>query len=103
MELLTYWINLMEPPSRYFMHVLSFFVESDIHREKLQEFSSKTVDGKSEYYRYSVRERRTVIEVLYDFFPNTKILLPLEYLIQLCGGQKPREFSISSDLSVHPN
>ena len=71
----------MEPPSRYFMHVLSFFVESKIHKEKLKEFASKTVDGKSEYYRYSVKEKRTVLEVLYDFYPGVKINLPLEYLI----------------------
>ena len=81
LELFTYWINLMEPPSRYFMHVLSFFVKSDIHKEKLREFASKTVDGKSEYYRYSIKEKRTVIEVLYDFYPNQEITLPIEYLV----------------------
>lgn len=81
-ELFSYWINLMEPPSRYFMYVLSHFVKDEIHKEKLIEFSSNTVDGKSEYYRYSVREKRTVIEVLYDFFPgDTAIVLPLSYLI----------------------
>ena len=67
LELLTYWINLMEPPSRYFMSVLSHFVDDQLHKEKLQEFCSQTVDGKSEYYRYSIREKRTVPEVLYDF------------------------------------
>lgn len=40
-------------------------------------------------------------EVLFDFQPD-KITLPLEYLIQLCGRQKPREFSISSCLASHP-
>jgi len=89
LELFCFWINLMEPPSRYFMQVLSSFVEDDpnaeySHRQKLEEFSSKTVDGKSEYYRYCIRERRTVIETLYDFQP-ARITLPLAYLIQLCG------------------
>lgn len=32
LELFCYWINLMEPPSRYFMQVLSSFVEDDLHR-----------------------------------------------------------------------
>ena len=102
LELFCYWINLMEPPSRYFMQVLSEFVESDLHRKKLIEFSSKTVEGKSEYYRYCVRERRTVIEVLFDF-QQEKVTLPLEYLIQLCARQRPREFSISSAMRVHPS
>ena len=49
------------------MHVLSFFAGDDIHKEKLKEFASKAAEGKSEYYRYAVREKRTVIEVLNDF------------------------------------
>jgi sulfite reductase alpha subunit-like flavoprotein len=84
LELFCFWINLMEPPSRYLMQVLSSFVEDDLHRQKLEEFSSKTVDGKSEYHRYCIRERRTVIETLFDFQP-ARITLPLAYLIQLCG------------------
>lgn len=90
-ELFSYWLNLMEPPSRYFMQVLQHFVTDEMHKEKLAEFASKTVDGKSEYHRYAVRERRTVIEVLNDFFPvseekpEREIKLPLAYLIQLCG------------------
>ena len=95
-ELFSYWLALLEPPSRYFMKVLSHFVDDPMHKAKLQEFSSKTVDGKSEYHRYAVRERRTVPEVLADFYPASKCKLPLAYLIQLCGKQKPREFSISS-------
>ena len=104
LELFTYWLNLMEPPSRYFMEVLSHFVDDELHRDKLREFCSNTVDGKSEYFRYSIREKRTVLEVLSDFFsPGTTFKLPLPYLIQLCGRQKPREFSISSAQRVSPD
>ena len=74
----------MDPPSRYFMQVLSFFTDDDLHKGKLREFSSKSAEGKSEYYRYAVRERRTVLEVLNDF-QREDVKLPLEYLIQLCG------------------
>jgi sulfite reductase alpha subunit-like flavoprotein len=70
----------MEPPSRYFMRVLAEFVEDELHREKLMEFCSKSVDGKSEFYRYAIREKRTVIEILKDFQPKG-ITLPLAYLI----------------------
>lgn len=34
--------------------------------------------------------------------PNSEIKLPLAHLLQLCGKQKPREFSISSAWSEHP-
>ena len=31
-ELFSYWINLMEPASRYFMHVLSHFVKDQAQK-----------------------------------------------------------------------
>jgi len=44
------------------------------------EFSSKTAEGKSEYYRYIVREKRNVAEIMFDF-KMTNGELPLPYLI----------------------
>ena len=41
-ELFEYWLNLMDPPSRYFCEVMSFFVEDKQRAEKLREFASKT-------------------------------------------------------------
>eukprot|EP00347_Sterkiella_histriomuscorum_P012855 403366965 len=100
-ELLSQWLCLMEPPSRYFCEVISHFVEDQQRSQKLRELASKTSDGKSEYYRYCVREKRTIPEVLLDFKITDQ--LPLSYLIQLAGRQKPREFSISSSIKSHPN
>jgi sulfite reductase alpha subunit-like flavoprotein len=87
-------------PNRYFFKVMVKYTDDDeVREEKLVLMSSKTSEGKSEYYRYCHRERRTHAEILYDF-NTTK--LPLEYLIQLIGAQKPREFSISSSLLCYP-
>ena len=41
-ELFEYWLNVIEPPSRYFMEVLSYFVKDEQHISKLREFCSKT-------------------------------------------------------------
>jgi sulfite reductase alpha subunit-like flavoprotein len=40
-ELFERWLNLMEPPSRYFVQTLSSFVEEAKKKEKLREFASK--------------------------------------------------------------
>ena len=40
-ELFERWLNLMEPPSRYFVQTLSSFVEEAKKNEKLREFASK--------------------------------------------------------------
>ena len=62
--------------------------------EKLIHFASKTADGKSEYFGFCVREKRDVYTVFKDFGVTNQI--PLAYLVQGIGRQKPREFSISS-------
>ncbi len=41
-ELFEYWLNLMDPPTRYFCKIASHFVEDQKRAEKLREFSSKT-------------------------------------------------------------
>ena len=66
--------------------------------EKLLHFASKTADGKSEYFGYCVRERRDVLTVFKDFGISSEV--PLAYLIQGIGRQRPREFSISSAYST---
>jgi len=62
--------------------------------EKLLHFASKTAEGKSEYFSYCIRERRTCLELFKDFEIGAGV--PLGYLIQGIGRQRPREFSISS-------
>lgn len=47
--------------------------------------ASKTADGKADYHKYIFKDKRSAVDVLFDFFPNQDIKLPLEYLIQLCG------------------
>jgi hypothetical protein len=55
-ELFTYWLNISEPPSRPFCAVIGHFLGLDedkkMQSEKLIEYSSKTAEGKSEYFRY---------------------------------------------------
>ena len=68
--------------------------EEILKSEKLVHFASKTADGKSEYFGYCVREKRDINTVFVDFDITNQI--PLAYLIQGIGRQRPREFSISS-------
>ena len=72
--------------------------EEEMRSEKLIHFASKTAEGKSEYFGYCVRERRDIPTVFKDFGLTNQI--PIEYLIQGIGRQRPREFSISSAYST---
>ena len=75
-------------------HFLKSTPNRELQSEKLMHFASKTSDGKSDYFGYCIRERRNVLEVFSDFGLSNEV--PLGYLIQGIGKQKPREFSISS-------
>lgn len=85
-------------PRRYFFEVMSHFATAEHEKEKLKYFG--TPEGRDDLYQYNQRERRNVLEVLQDF---PSVFLPLEWLLQVVPRLKPRLFSISSSLLVHPN
>lgn len=99
-ELLERWLNINGIPNRYFCRIAAEFTDSELHKEKLLLFASKTSEGKDEFFRYCYKEKRTFVEFLNDF-KSCKI--PLNILIELIGKIKPREFSISSSHLIKSN
>lgn len=92
-NLLTWYLDLHKPVSRYFITMISEFA-SGLHKEKLLEMSSKTLEGRNEYHRYITKEHRNALEVLWDFASIQQI--PLNYFIEALSPTRPREFSIAS-------
>lgn len=76
---------------------MSYFTDSELEKEKLQEFI--TPEGQEELYSYCNRPRRTILEVLTDF-PHATANLSLEYLFEIFSPIRPRAFSIASAPSV---
>lgn len=87
-------------PNRYAFQLLSYFTDSELEKEKLQEFT--TAEGQDELYSYCNRPRRTILEVLSDF-PYATANLSLEYLFEIFSMIRPRAFSIASAPSVSIN
>jgi len=77
--------------------LLSYFTDSELEKDKLQEFI--TPEGQEELYSYCNRPRRTILEVLADF-PYATANLPLKYLFEVFSPIRPRAFSIASAPSV---
>jgi sulfite reductase alpha subunit-like flavoprotein len=92
-KLLLWYVDLHKPVSRYFIEVLGFYA-SGLHKEKLEEMSSKTLEGRNEYHRYITKEKRNAIEVLWDF--SSIKSMHLAYFLESVGQSKYREFSISN-------
>ena len=90
-ELLTYSLDIMAIPKRSFFEQVWFFSNDESHRERLLEFTDpKLID---EFFDYTSRPRRTMIEVL-DEFSSVKI--PLEYVAAVFPPLRGRHYSISS-------
>jgi sulfite reductase alpha subunit-like flavoprotein len=68
-----------------------------MEREKLLEFVS--AEGQQELFNYCNRPRRTMLEVLHDFYKSAA-QVPVEYLFDLIPAIKPRAFSIASSAKV---
>ncbi|ORM39348.1 NADPH-dependent diflavin oxidoreductase 1 [Babesia sp. Xinjiang] len=75
------------------MYVMAAFADVEIHRDKLLEMASFTVDGCAEYNRYCKDEHRSLLEVLRDF---NSVSLPLQVLVNIATPYYPRMYSIAS-------
>lgn len=106
--LLKHKIDLTSVPNRlFFMKIWNFQESSDVsaadtlsqHKQKLYEFGHLADDY--DYLEYVYRPRRSILEILYDFY---FIKLPLKYLLDLLPIIRPRQYSISSSFcSNHGN
>ena len=64
-----------------------------MHRAKLEEFGGKGLEAKAAFYEYVKQERRTVAELLWDFWSARP---PLPVLLALIPALRPRRYSIAS-------
>lgn len=94
------YFDLTYIPKRSFFELFWHFGGSELEKERLREFS--TTSGQEDLVDYSIRPRRTVLEVFSDF-PHTTSKVPLAYLFDLIPPILPRSFSIANSLLAHPN
>eukprot|EP00300_Choanocystis_sp_HF-7_P033146 c45440_g1_i1.p1 GENE.c45440_g1_i1~~c45440_g1_i1.p1 ORF type:complete len:601 (+),score=127.00 c45440_g1_i1:129-1805(+) len=85
-------------PRRYFFELLAHVTSDQLQKERLQELSSP--EGAEDLAKYCFNERRTYAEIFQDF---TSAKPDLSTLLDLINPLKPRMFSISSSLQMHPN
>lgn len=94
--LATYHLDICSVPRRSFFELLKHFSSDEQHVEKFAEFC--TSEGQEELWDYTTRPRRTIVEVVADFWSSLKI--PLEYVLDVFPAMKARRFSIASSLKV---
>ncbi|KAK3318655.1 hypothetical protein B0H66DRAFT_603228 [Apodospora peruviana] len=89
-DLLIHNIDFTAVPKRSFIKQLVHFTELPNERERLKELSDP--HDAAEFYDYTSRPRRTILEVLRDF-PGVKI--PYQEIIGLFPLIRGREFSVA--------
>ncbi|GFE54113.1 flavodoxin domain containing protein [Babesia ovis] len=87
------FLSLDNVCTQWQMYIMSSFASLDIHKEKLVEMSSFTIEACAEYNRYCKDEHRSLLEVLHDF---NSVKLPLDVLINITTPYYPRMYSIAS-------
>ncbi|SCZ91319.1 BZ3500_MvSof-1268-A1-R1_Chr1-2g01331 [Microbotryum saponariae] len=93
--LLTYELDISGVPRLSFFEWLAHFSEGDM-KEKLQFFC--TGEGQDDLNDYTLRPRRTINEVMYEFRSAN---VPIEYILDLLPPLRPRAFSIASTPEAH--
>ncbi|KAG1654611.1 NADPH-dependent diflavin oxidoreductase 1 [Nymphon striatum] len=94
------YMDIQAVPRRYFFEILKHFTESELEREKFEEFNA--AEGQEELFNYCNRPHRTITEALADF-PRTTPNIPISYLFDLIPFIQSRSFSIASSYDFLPN
>lgn len=78
-------------PKRLFFEEIAFYTDDPLHRERLREFSNPGLSD--EFYDYTSRPRRSMLEVLQDF-PSVKI--PYQHVPSIFPVMRGRSYSAAS-------
>ncbi|KAI9640040.1 NAPDH-dependent diflavin reductase [Ciborinia camelliae] len=95
-ELLTHNLDFQAIPKRHFFEIMANYTDDPMHKKRLLEFQDPVYTD--EFYDYTTRPRRSILEVLQDF-PSVK--LPWKHASTIFPVIRGREFSISSGGIMH--
>lgn len=84
-------LDITAVPRRSFLTAVAHFATDPDHKERLLEFSApERID---EYYDYTTRPRRTILEILHEF---SSVQVPAERALDTFPPIRGREFSIAN-------
>ncbi|KAH8667349.1 NADPH-dependent FMN/FAD containing oxidoreductase [Tricladium varicosporioides] len=99
-SLLMHNLDITAIPKRHFFEIIAHYTDDPMHKERLQEFSNPIYTD--EFYDYTSRPRRSILEVLQDF-PTVKI--PWRFATTIFPLMRGRQYSVASGgiLKQHHN
>ncbi|KAI1416710.1 riboflavin synthase domain-like protein [Hypoxylon sp. FL1857] len=94
-QLLLHNYDITAIPKRVFFQDIAFYTDDPMHQERLRDFANPGLSD--EFYDYTSRPRRSILEVLQDF-PSVKI--PYQHVPSIFPVMRGREYSIASGGSL---
>lgn len=95
-DILLHNLDINAIPNRTFLRQLRRHTKSELEQERLTELTQES--NTQEFYDYTSRPRRTILEVLQDF-PGVKI--PMEYALETFPVIRSRAYSIANSWDQH--
>ncbi|PWW80303.1 riboflavin synthase domain-like protein [Tuber magnatum] len=89
--LLTHHLDINAIPRRAFFSMIANFADNPIHKERILEFTNP--EYLDELYDYTIRPRRSILEVLQEF---SSVKIPISRLADVIPVMRPRAFSVAS-------
>ncbi|KAG5977700.1 hypothetical protein E4U55_006601 [Claviceps digitariae] len=90
-NILLHNIDISAVPRRSLLKNLSYFSDNQDHKDRLLEFT--TTEYLDEYFDYATRSRRTIIEVLEEFY---SVRVPAHRILDVFPLIRGRDFSIAN-------
>ena len=90
-KLLTNYLDIMSVPHRSFFSLIAHFATDQYQKERLLEFTNPTY--LDEFYDYTTRPRRSILEVLQEF---TSVKISWQWSAHVLPFMRSRQFSIAS-------
>ena len=84
-------LDITTVPRRSFLRNIAYFATDPDHKERLLEFSQ--LERLDEYYDYTTRPRRTILEILHEF---SSVQVPADRALDTFPLIRGREFSIAN-------
>lgn len=89
--LLMDYLDIRAIPRRAFFSTIAHYTHDEMHKERLLEFTNP--EFLDEFWDYTTRPRRSIIEVLYEF---DSVKIPWQHAVSVFPVFRARQFSIAS-------
>ncbi|XP_038669660.1 NADPH--cytochrome P450 reductase-like isoform X2 [Scyliorhinus canicula] len=95
---LSHYLDITNPPRTNVLYELAQYASDPKEQEFLRKMASSSPEGKSQYLKWVVEDRRNILAILQDL---QSLRPPIDHLCELLPRLQARYYSIASSSKVH--